>query len=118
MSKSIVNLTIPFVNAEIEQVLATYPSHPCRQIFANPDLRQELIAYILTRIHSVYVAVDAGKKIESDMEATSITTETQSCVKSLIHQGIHHTLQQHQELASLQVPEESDGYLLASHWFG
>lgn len=56
MSKSIVNLTIPWVVAEIEQVLETYPHHPYQQAFANPDLRQELIAYVLTRIHNVYVA--------------------------------------------------------------
>jgi hypothetical protein len=118
MSKSIVNLTIPLVVAEVEKALKTYPHYPYQQLFANPDLHQELVAYVLTRIHSVYVAVDEGEKIANDIETISDSTETQACLESFIHQGIHYILQQHQALASFPMPAKNDGYLPVSHWFG
>ncbi len=118
MTKSIINLTLPLVVAEIEQVLGGYPHYPYQQAFANPDLRQELIAYVLTHIRSVYVAIDEGKQQIDKLRPRSDLGETQSCLESFVHQGINSILQQHQAMADFQVPEENDGYLAASHWFG
>ncbi|QZZ22154.1 late competence development ComFB family protein [Leptothermofonsia sichuanensis E412] len=116
--KWIVNLTVPTVLAEIEQILTTYPHHPHQQIFSSPDVRQELIAYVLTRIHSVYVAVDRGEAITDKVETLPPSTETRAHLESFIHQGIHEILQKHQDATEHQIPEENDGYLAASHWFG
>jgi hypothetical protein len=118
MSKSITNLTTPLVVSEIEQVLGSYPHHPYQQAFANPDSRQELVAYVLTRVHNVFAVVDEGKTIASDVEALPDLAEIQPQLASFIHQGIHDILQQHPILADHQIPEEDDGYLTASHWFG
>jgi hypothetical protein len=118
MSKSIINLTIPLIVAEIEQVLGTYPHHPYQQVFANPDIRQDLIAYVLTQVHSVYVVVDEGEKGSSDIETISNSAETQASLESFIHQGIYYILHQNPSLANFQIPGEDEGNLAASHWFG
>src|SRR5579883_1588655 len=109
MSKSIINLTTPIVVAEIERILETYPHHPYQQVFSNPDIRQELIAYVLTRVHNVYVTVDEGEKIASDLERSSNPAESPFELDAFIQQGIHDIMQQSQATVDHQVPEE-DGY--------
>lgn len=118
MTKSIINLTMPLVVSEIEHVLEGYPHHPYQQAFANPDLHQELIAYVLTHIHSEYVAINEGIQQINTIQPSIDLAETQSCLDSFIHQGIHSILEQHQASTDFQMPEENDGYLAASHWFG
>ncbi len=49
MTRTIVNLLELEVSKEIEAVLSTYSNHPYQQAFAIPDIRQELIAYVLSR---------------------------------------------------------------------
>ncbi|MGA7932122.1 MAG: hypothetical protein WCA35_00945 [Kovacikia sp.] len=116
MSKAILNLTVPTVVAEVEQILETYPHHPHQQLFANPDVRQELIAFVLTHIHNVYGTIDEAEHIEGDLEEVN-PAETWIQSEAFIHQGIHDILQRHQASAEHQIPEE-EGYLTASHWFG
>ena len=54
MSATIVNLTVPIVTEEIENVLCRYPHHPYQQAFAIPDLRQKLLVYVLSRVPNQY----------------------------------------------------------------
>jgi hypothetical protein len=46
--KTIVNLTLPAVIEQIEKIVDTYPYHPHQQAFLIPELRQKLIAHVLT----------------------------------------------------------------------
>lgn len=95
-----------------------HPHHPYQQAFANPDARQELIAYVLTHVHSVYAAVNDDEPIAGDRETLIASSETQAQLEDFIRQGIQVILQQHPALIDHQVPEEDDGNLAASHWFG
>jgi hypothetical protein len=117
MAKDLVNLTLPMVVGEIEQIVETYPHHPYQQAFANPDIRQELIAYVLSQIHNVYVAVEEGHA-SANSETTPALAESETHLKSFIHGGIQQVLQSHPELVGHEIPEETDAYLPTSHWFG
>ena len=118
MTKTLVNLTLPTVVGEIEQIVETYPHHPYQQAFANPDIRQELVAFVLTQIHNVYVAVEDREPVSANSETTPALTESETHLKSFIHEGIQQVLQAHPELVSHAIPEETDEYLPTSHWFG
>lgn len=115
MPKSIVNLTKLIVCAEIEQVVGTHYHFPYQYIFAHPDLRQELIAYVLTRVRNVHVAVEAGEESRIYAESVPCLTEIKLQIEDCIHQGICHVLQKYRSLVSHGVLEEDCGYL-KPHW--
>jgi hypothetical protein len=114
MPKSIVNLTNLIVRKEIEQAVKIHYHFPYQHIFANPDLRQELIAYVLTRVRNVHVAVEIGEESHINAEAVPCLTEIRLQIEDFIHQGIHHILQKYRSLVSHSVLDY--GYL-TPHWF-
>jgi hypothetical protein len=116
MTKVLVNRSLPIIQSEIEQVLERYSAHPYQQVFANPDLRQELIAYVLTHVQSVYIAVDISEISSVATELESVPSD-RSIIHTFIQQGIDEILQQQQDLGH-QFPNHRDAYLSASHWFG
>jgi hypothetical protein len=118
MTKTIVNLTLPALVAEIEKVLETYPHHPYQQAFAIPDLRQELIAYVLTKTSSCYVVVDDGKQPSISFNSLPYSEKERLCIQALIHEGIEQILQKDAEQVSHQIPAEVDPSSAPSHWFG
>ncbi|NDJ16116.1 hypothetical protein [Myxacorys almedinensis] len=121
MSKVIVNTTLPTVVSEIDQVLEMYPSHPHQQVFANPDNRQKLVAYVLTRVHNHYAVVDeenyCDRASNSDAELASVYADPWLYVEAIVRQGIDEMLQQ-QEMSNCQLPEAEYTGMIASHWFG
>jgi hypothetical protein len=117
VAKVIVNLTFPVVVEKIEQVLETYPDHPYQQIFANPDTRQELIAYVLTRVQSVFMVVDEMEQALINAETLPHPEAAKLCMGALVHQGIRDILNQYGAEIDHQIPED-DSCLVASHWFG
>lgn len=50
MSQGLMNLTLTGVNQTIEDVLDEYPAHPYQSAFSIPELRQKLIAHILSQV--------------------------------------------------------------------
>lgn len=118
MSKTIVNLTIPLVVEEVERVLETYPHHPHQQAFANPDLRQALIAYVLSCHCSQYVAVDEAQEEEYFNSLSMHSLEHSDRLETTIHNGIADILRNHTEDIEHQIPEEIEAADAPSHWFG
>lgn len=118
MAKTVTNLTMPAILAKVEEILETYPHHPHQQAFANPDIRQELIAYILTRVHSEYGAIEETDEclievdLERDLNPEAVNTD------QIVHQGIHHILEQNPETVNQHIPEAEDPRSMPSHWFG
>ncbi|NJM71762.1 MAG: hypothetical protein HC862_17050 [Scytonema sp. RU_4_4] len=118
MTKTIVNLTLQALVGEIEKVLETYPHHPYQQAFAIPDLRQELIAYILRRTSSCYVVVDEGKQPFISFNSLPYSEKERLCTQVLIHEGIEQIIQKDAQQISHQIPAELDPGSAPSHWFG
>jgi hypothetical protein len=93
MAKSIVNLTLLVVVMRLNHALKSPYSDPYLQLFSDFDLRQELIAYVLSRVRNLYIAVDKEEsQIEIDSEIMLELTEMKSQIEESIQQGIHHIL--------------------------
>lgn len=116
MTKRIINLTLSAVVEEIEDVLETYPYHPYRQFFSIPDLRQELIAYVLSRVSNRYVAVDEEQ--QASFKSLHLLTEETLCIKILIHKGIEKILHKKEEQMTYRIPGVVDPGFAPSNWFG
>jgi len=50
MSQGLMNLTVTGINQTIEDVLDDYPVHPYQSAFSMPELRQKLVAHILSQV--------------------------------------------------------------------
>jgi len=61
MSHELVDLTVPEVMQEIEHVLDDYPTHPYQSAFSKPELRQKLIAHVLSLMPNYYITKEAEK---------------------------------------------------------
>ncbi|MEC4813142.1 MAG: hypothetical protein SAK29_07695 [Scytonema sp. PMC 1069.18] len=118
MTKTIVNLTLPAVAAEIEEILETYPHHPYQQAFSIPDVRQELIAHVLSQISSYYAVLDDAQKPSIHFNSLPGSLKEKSCIISLIHQEIEKIFNQKEKELSHHIPEEVDASCSPSHWFG
>ncbi|MBD2610381.1 MAG: hypothetical protein RMY62_016875 [Nostoc sp. ZfuVER08] len=124
--KTVVNLTQQSVIGEIESVLDTYPYHPYQQAFAIPDLRQELIAFVLNRIPSFYSVISDGNIPLAEAEQESLLNyqlprkrlEQQLHLQNLIHQGICSIVQEKSDWISLHLCEIVQPGCEPSHWFG
>jgi len=117
MAKTIVNVTLPIILAEIETVLETYPDHPYQQAFAIPDLRQVLIANVLSHVASCYIAVEQSQA-EAVAISPSVSNVELSCLQTLIHAGIHRILRQEADQVQHQIPDVAHSGGAASDWFG
>ena len=124
--KTVVKLTHQSVLGEIESVLDTYPYHPYQQAFAIPDLRQELIAFVLGRIPCLDYTIFEVKDFLSDTAQECLLNnklprsplEQQLYVQNLIHQGIYSIFQDKSDWISHHLCERVQPGLEPSHWFG
>ncbi|MEH1832326.1 MAG: hypothetical protein V7L29_09680 [Nostoc sp.] len=124
--KSVENLTQQSVVGEIESVLDTYPSDPYQQAFAIPDLRQELIAFVLNRIPSFYSVMSDGQIPLAEAEQGSLAyyklpgkpLQQQLHLQNLIHQGICLIVQEKSDWISHHLGETVEPACEPSHWFG
>ncbi|MDZ8027668.1 MAG: hypothetical protein RMY36_027890 [Nostoc sp. SerVER01] len=124
--KTVVNLTQQSVIGEIESVLDTYPYHPYQQAFAIPDLRQELIAFVLNRIPSFYSVISDRHIPLAEAEQESLLNyqlprkrlEQQLHLQNLIHQGICSIVQEKSDWISHHLCEIVQPGCEPSHWFG
>ncbi|ACC83434.1 hypothetical protein [Nostoc punctiforme] len=124
--KTLVNLTQQSVVGEIESVLDTYPYHPYQKAFAIPDLRQELIVFVLTRLPSFDGAMSEGHISLAEAEQGSLAyyklprkpLEQQLHLQNLIHQGICLIVQEKSDWINDRVCEIVQPACEASHWFG
>jgi hypothetical protein len=123
---TVVKLTQQSVLGEIENVLDTYSYHPYQQAFAIPDLRQELIAFVLNRIPCFYSAVskeqleaqscDQDSRFNQKLPRRPL--EQQLHLQNLIHQRIYSSLQQKSDWISHHLCESVEAACEPSHWFG
>jgi hypothetical protein len=116
MTKTIVNLWTSVIAGEVEDVLSTYDNHPYQQAFSIPDLRQELIAYVLSHTPGNYTVLEAdGGSNDCKLQ---LSLEEKQLVRAWIHQGIHKLSDRYSETITNHIPEVDDPGLAPSHWFG
>lgn len=118
MVKTLVNLTQQALVAEIETVLDNYPYHPYQQAFANPDLRQELIAYVLSHIPCTYTISEENPSVLLTYQFRNCRLEPNIQLENFIHQGICSVLQEKTDWVNSHVPQPFHCGVEPSHWFG
>ncbi|GAB4278389.1 MAG: hypothetical protein Fur0025_04930 [Oscillatoriaceae cyanobacterium] len=90
MSAKIINLTFPVVTASIENILSNYPEEPYKKAFGKGNLRQELIAYVLSRVPNKYTIQEEGKNMAP--VHSPISWEVQVPIELMVYQGIQELL--------------------------
>jgi hypothetical protein len=92
MSKQLLNLTLSVVIEEIEYILATYPSHPYQQAFSASGLRQDLIAYVLSRVPNTYTVVEETQPSSKQTVSPQYSSKQLLDIEQWIHLGIRDVL--------------------------
>ncbi len=115
MSQTIVNLALPVVDEKIEEVLGQYPMQPHQAVFGSNDWRQKLVAYVLSRMPSLYAAMDEKQGCSLKATTHCYSLEQHHHIGQLVHQGIQHLLRQHQ-CQHQGVPTLASE--MPSSWFG
>lgn len=100
MSYEIINLTLSIVITEIENVLEDYPESPYQVAFSLPEMRQSLLAHVLTHTPNRYAV--QGEKLTLKEPKLLRPSPIQERIKreNLIHGGILHLLRENAEWVS------------------
>ncbi len=120
--KTLINQTQAIVQMEISQVLEEYPHHPYQQVFSNPDRRQDLTAYVLNHVSSIYTSIDleAADRFsdarDTSQNPTSFPTVVGLTIEAMVHRGINILL--NQDVMNHEIPDVMDSGRMASSWFG
>ncbi|WP_414549145.1 hypothetical protein [Anabaena sp. CCY 0017] len=123
--QTVVNLTQKSVLGEIQSVLDTYPYH-YQKAFALPDVRQELITFVLNHIPGFYSAVSEAQIHLANLQKENFLNhklprsplEQQLHLQNLIHQGISSVIQENSDWISQHLCETVQAGSEPSHWFG
>lgn len=115
MAKTIANLTLPLITKEIETVLDTYHYHPYRQAFANPELRQQLVSYVLNTTPACYAVVDKNSELDSHQVMPRPMRER---LHFIVVEGIEQLMAENAEWVNHHIPTEPSSAYAPSSWFG
>ncbi|MBW4485706.1 MAG: hypothetical protein KME14_24520 [Tildeniella torsiva UHER 1998/13D] len=118
MTQTIINLTLPIVTDKIDDILAAYPLYEYRQVFAVPELRQKLTAYVLSRLPVVYVTMDSSTACDMTTSGHCYSSEQHSQINQLIHQGLEALLGRPETWHRRPSPELVEAEPIPSSWFG
>ncbi|MBD2106461.1 hypothetical protein [Nodosilinea sp. FACHB-13] len=118
MAQTIVNLTLPIVTDKIDAILAAYPLYEYRQVFAVPELRQKLTAYVLARLPVVYVTMDSRTACDMAPTGHCYSSEQHNQINQLIHQGIEALLGRPEIEQRRPSAERVEAEPIPSSWFG
>lgn len=115
MQKNLVNITLGAVTEEVEIILESYPKYPYQQAFSHSGLRQDLIAYVLSRVPNKYIAIDSGESANHTVQVRC-SSEQLLHIENLIHTGIGDLLHSHQKIDYRLREQVKFGSRVAS-WF-
>ena len=90
--KKLVNLTLFIVKEELENYKLAGCDREKLKILSDPELVQELLAYILSRIPNIYAAVTPEQLLEK-CQNTGKSLEQRMRIETLIEGGIASILQ-------------------------
>ncbi|MFB2937445.1 hypothetical protein ACE1B6_19530 [Aerosakkonemataceae cyanobacterium BLCC-F154] len=88
MEKQLFNLTLPIVIEEIENILATYPISPYQKLFSVNGLRQDLVAYVLSRVPNKYAVLEATETFPHQSLFPPYSSKQLLYIEHYIHLGI------------------------------
>lgn len=92
MSKENENLGFVVVNEEIENALDLYPEEPYKRAFANPELRQKLVNYVMNGIQGIYPALEHKSSLPAKPRFPYRSLELRLHIESYVHWGIEYLI--------------------------
>ncbi len=104
MSHTLINLTLPIVIQEIENVLDEYPEHPYQLAFSIHELRQKLIAHILSHVPNRYVVEEVDKSSSDPKVHYSSPLKERLHLEMVVHGSILHILRENAHWLSRHIP--------------
>ncbi|BAY16403.1 hypothetical protein NIES2109_23200 [Nostoc sp. HK-01] len=124
--KTVVNLTRESVVREIGSVLDTYSYHPYQETFVIPELRQELINFVISRIPCFYnEEFDREFPLQNIIKDCPIEQkfprsplEHKLHLQNLIHQGIFAIMQDKSAWINHHLSGTVEPGCEPSQWFG
>jgi hypothetical protein len=121
--KTVVKLTQECVIGEIESMLHTYPYQPYQQVFAIPDLRQQLISFVINHLPGFDSRVSESQQDNSLNETVNHKLsrnplEQKLHLQNLIHKGIFSVMQAEADFISKHLCEAVHPGYQPSNWFG
>ena len=105
MPHELINLTLPVVVAQIENVLEDYPESPYQVAFSLPELRHKLIAHVLSHIPNRYTVEGAKLPTKDFKMLYPSAMEERLRMEHLIRGGILHLLRENAQLVSRYIPQ-------------
>ncbi|MBN3926095.1 hypothetical protein [Nostoc sp. NMS4] len=100
MSHTLINLTLPIVIQEIENVLHEYPEHPYQFAFSIHELRQKLIAHILSHVPNRYVVEEVQESSSHSKVNYSSPLKERLHLETVVHGSILHVLRENADWLS------------------
>ncbi len=94
MAHTIVNETLPVVLQEIENVLADYPTYPYQVAFSIEELRQKLIAHVLSQIPNRYSVIEDTQESLRKSKFIKRSLEEQVRLETLVRGSVLHLLRE------------------------
>jgi hypothetical protein len=104
MSHELINLTLPAVIQEIEDVLCEYPIHPYQSAFSLPEMHQKLIAHVLNHVPSRY-AIEGSQALEDSRVHYSSPLQKRLRLEMVVRGSILHILRENADWLSRHLPE-------------
>jgi ribosomal protein S18 acetylase RimI-like enzyme len=94
MSFELINLTLPLVIQEIEDVLDEYPEHPYQSAFSIHEFRQKLIAYVLSQVPNQYAISGEQAPARKPSPRHSSLVAERMYLETIVRGGILHILRE------------------------
>lgn len=104
MSHGLINLTLPVIIQEIEYVLEEYPEHPYQAAFSLPDLRQKLLAQVLSQVPNCHI-VERTQEVAGNAKVRHLSLLQERLRMEMIIRGsILHILHENADLLNRYLP--------------
>lgn len=101
MSKAIVNVTMPIILEEIDNVLESEPYCSQRYLISLNHLRQDLITYTLSRVRSRIRLIESGEQLSIPFSASPSALEEHLKVETVVRQGIQYLLYEAEKMSQI-----------------
>jgi hypothetical protein len=101
MAAKLVNLTLLKVIKEIQNILDICPTQAHQKLASNPNLQQQLIAYVLSRVPNRHVAIEEEYLSLISPHSICCSTLEQLEIENLVNEGVYY-LMQSEKMTNLQ----------------
>ena len=105
MTYGLINLTLPLVINQVQDVLDDYHEHPYQVAFSIHELRQKLIAHVLSQIPNRYTVEGAQSPPTDPKLRYPSSSEQRLRMETLIQGSILHILRENADMISQQIPQ-------------